>query len=33
MVTAEQIVKYFEQATDEFKQAAEYRDLVGGAAG
>jgi len=33
MVAAQQIVKYFEQATEEFKQGAEYRDLVGGGAG
>ena len=33
MVAAQSIVKYFEQATDEFKQAAEYRELVGGGAG
>ncbi len=33
MVAAQQIVKYFEQATDDFKQATAYRDLVGGAAG
>lgn len=33
MVAAQQIVKYFEQATEEFKHAAEYRELIGGAAG
>jgi len=33
MVAAQQIVKYFEQATEDFKQAAEYRALVGGSAG
>lgn len=33
MVGAQQIVKYFEQATNDFKQAREYRDLVGGSAG
>jgi len=33
MVAAQRIVQYFEHATDEFKHAAEYRDLVGGAAG
>ena len=33
MVAAQSIVKYFEQATEEFKQAAEYRELVGGGAG
>lgn len=33
MVAAQSIVKHFEQATDEFKQAAAYRDLVGGGAG
>ncbi len=33
MVAAQQIVKYFEQATNDFTQAREYRDLVGGAAG
>ena len=32
MVAAQQIVKYFEQATEDFKQAAEYRALVGGGA-
>ncbi|HET9917894.1 MAG TPA: enolase C-terminal domain-like protein [Candidatus Binatia bacterium] len=32
MVAAKQIVKYFEQATEEFKQAAEYRELIGGGA-
>ena len=33
MVAAQQIVKYFERATEEFKQAAEYRELIGGGAG
>lgn len=33
MVAAQQIVKYFEQATEEFKQSAEYRELIGGGAG
>ncbi|HET9918109.1 MAG TPA: hypothetical protein VFQ89_13435, partial [Candidatus Binatia bacterium] len=33
MVAAQQIVKYFEQATEEFKQASEYRELMGGGAG
>ena len=33
MVGAQQIVKYLEQATDDFKQSREYRDLVDGAAG
>src|SRR5512147_1365616 len=33
MVAAQRIVRYFEEATDEFTQAAEYRDLVGGVAG
>ena len=33
MVAAQRIVQYFEQATEEFKEAAEYRGLVGGAAG
>jgi muconate cycloisomerase len=33
MVGAQQIVKYFEQATNDFTQAREYRDLVGGGAG
>ncbi|HEX6768218.1 MAG TPA: iron-containing redox enzyme family protein [Candidatus Binatia bacterium] len=32
MVAAKQIVKYFEQATEEFKQAAEYREIIGGGA-
>lgn len=30
MVAAQQIVNYFEQATEEFTQSSEYRDLVGG---
>ena len=30
MVAAQQIVDYFEQATVEFTQSSEYRDLVGG---
>lgn len=30
MVAAQQIVDYFEQATEEFTQSSEYRDLVGG---
>ena len=33
MVAAQQIVKYFERATNDFTQAREYRDLVGGGAG
>ena len=30
MVASQQIVNYFEQATEEFTQSSEYRDLVGG---
>ena len=30
MVAAQQIVNYFEQATEEFTQASEYRDLING---
>ena len=33
MIAAQRISKYFEQATEDFKQAAEYRALVGGTAG
>ena len=33
MVAAQPIVKYFKQATEEFEQAAEYRELIGGGAG
>lgn len=33
MVAAQQIVKYFEQATDDFRQSSEYRELVDGSAG
>ena len=33
MVAAQRIVRYFEEATAEFKQTTEYRNLVGGSAG
>lgn len=33
MIAAANIAKYFEQATADFKQSSEYRNLVGGSAG